>query len=104
MTDSTVLDTSASQVEAAADEICDFSTVTATGFFIGAGLTRTIGVYADTQAFEDTGDSLQVWLSDAADTNFEFGTTVSYASAANGYDVGQIVLRGDKFGGTLVKA
>lgn len=98
---STVVDSSANQIEAAADEICDFSTA---DMFVGAGLTKVLAVYADTQAFEDTGDSLQIWLSDAADTNLEFGTTITADSAANGYDVGTIVFRGDKFGGTLVKA
>ncbi|MDD5605933.1 MAG: hypothetical protein PHR51_01230 [Patescibacteria group bacterium] len=97
----TVVDSATTDLEAGADEICDFSTA---DMFIGAGLTKTLAVYADTQAFEDTGDSLQVWLSDAADGNFQFGTTITADSAANGYNVGTIVLRGDKFGGTLVKA
>lgn len=101
MSTSTVVDSATSDIEAAVDTICDFSTA---DMFVAAGQTKTLAVYADTQAYEDSGDSLQIWLSDAADANFEFGTTITADSAANGHDVGFIVLRGDKFGGTLVKA
>ena len=63
---------------------------------IPAGTSKTIYVYFDTGGATVAGDTLQLWLSDAAAANVEF----SISTAGAGNDVGTYVFKPDIYGPT----
>ena len=63
---------------------------------IPAGGSKTIYVYFDTGGATTAGDTLQLWLSDAAATNVEY----SISTAGAGNDVGTYVFKPDIYGPT----
>ena len=66
-------------------------------FSVAAGTTKYLYVYGTTTDFEDQGDSIQVWL-DNVDGDIDWGI-----NGAGSYNKGDILFKGDKFGGTFVK-
>jgi len=74
----------------------DFTDATLT---VPAGGYELIRVYADTTDFTTAGNSLQVWLDDAADANFSWGI----GGAVTVYETAVISFRGDIYGNTLGK-
>lgn len=72
----------------------DFSNAT---FTVPAGQTKYLYVYGTTTDFEDQGDSIQVWLDDE-DGDIDWGI-----NGVGSYNRGNIIFKGDKFGGTFVK-
>lgn len=90
------LASSQKELESGADIVCDFSLA---DFWVGAGSTKTLAIYADTGDYEDTGDSLQVWLDSM---NNQLGWSIE--GLLGNYHHGDILFRGKLFGGTLVKS
>ena len=90
-----VLDTiSAVDFDTAAEHAFDF---TSKSFTVPAGQTKYLYVYGTTTDFEDQGDSIQVWLNDSAND-------IDWAiNGVGSYNHGNIIFKGDKFGGTFVK-
>jgi len=74
---------------------CDFSTNSLT---VAKGTTEVIYVYADTASFEDSGDSIQIWLDDTAG-DIDWGI-----NGSGSFNKGDIIFRGDKYGGAFSKA
>lgn len=66
-------------------------------FTVPAGQTKKLYVYGDLTDFEDDGDSIQIWLDDAADANCTFGI-----DGTGGYAEGAIIFRGDIYAGSFV--
>lgn len=68
-------------------------------FVVPAGTTKYLYLYMNTTDLEDSGDSIQVWLDDAADANVQF----SIDSDLGAYQEAKILFRGDLYGGSLIK-
>jgi hypothetical protein len=64
---------------------------------IPAGQTKTVLVYGDITGFTTAGDTIQIWLDDA-DADIDWGI-----DGTGGYHKGNIIFRGDLYGGALVK-
>ncbi|MBU2214255.1 hypothetical protein KJ996_06515, partial [Patescibacteria group bacterium] len=75
---------------------CDFAT---RDLVVAAGTTETVSVYLDTTELATAGNSVQIWLDDNAAANLTWSISGNLAN----YATGDITLRGDKFGGSLVK-
>ena len=70
---------------------------TSTGpWTISAGQTEKLYVYGDTTDFEADGDTVQLWLDDAANANCKFGV-----DGDGNYSEGAILFRGDIFAGSF---
>lgn len=80
--------------DTAKEHVFDFSSKS---FTVAAGTTKYLYVYGTTTDFEDQGDSIQVWLDDV-DGDIDWGI-----NGAGSYNKGNIIFKGDKFGGTFVK-
>jgi len=80
--------------EATKEFAFDFSDA---AFTVPAGQTKYLYVYGTTTDFEDRGDSIQVWLDDV-DGDIDWGI-----NGVGSYNRGNIIFKGDKFGGTFVK-
>jgi len=80
--------------DATKEHVFDFATKS---FTVAAGTTKYLYVYGSTTDFEDQGDSIQVWLDDV-DGDIDWGI-----NGAGSYNKGNILFKGDKFGGTFVK-
>ena len=65
---------------------------------IPAGQTKKITVYADTTDFEDSGDSIQVYLDDNSNDNCIFGI-----DGVGAYSEGQKIFKGDIYAGSFTK-
>lgn len=70
-----------------------------TEFTVPAGETKYLYVYADTADFEDTGDSIQLWI-DAATDDIDWSINGNNAS----YSHGDLIFQGNKYGGALNKS
>ena len=64
---------------------------------VGKGSSEVIYVYANTTNFEDDGDNIQIWLDDVAG-DIDWGINNS-----GSYNHGNIIFRGDIYGGALAK-
>ncbi len=73
----------------------DFSTQS---FTVPAGTTKQLKVYADTQDFTNSGDSLQLELSPSSATNIDWGI-----DGSGSYNHADIIFKSDPFGKSLVK-
>ncbi len=92
--DGTVLDTDTIDLGTDAQVDFDFSSSALT---VAAGTTEYIYVYLDTTELATQGNSVQIWLDDvAADGTFGINSTGAYAR-------GNILFKGDIYGGALVK-
>jgi hypothetical protein len=76
------------------DVIFDFATK---DFVVPAGTTKYLYVYGDTTGFTTEGDLIQLWLDDAGG-NIDWGI-----DGTGSYNHGDIIFKGDKFGGTFVR-
>jgi len=93
--DGEVLDTiSGVDFDTDTEHTFDFSTKS---FTVPAGQTKYLYVYGTTTDFEDQGDSIQVWL-EASPNDIDWSI-----NGVGSYNHGNIIFKGDKFGGTLVK-
>ncbi|MCF7820155.1 MAG: hypothetical protein K9M44_01640, partial [Candidatus Pacebacteria bacterium] len=64
---------------------------------IPAGQTKTVLVYGDITGFTNAGDTVQIWLDDAA-ADIDWGI-----DGTGEYQRGNIIFKGDLYGGALVK-
>ncbi len=74
---------------------CNFATK---ALSVGAGTTEAIDVYLDTTSLSIAGKSVQLSLNDSLNSNFIWGIV-----GTGNYNTGTITLRGNKYGGSLVK-
>ena len=92
--DGTTLDVATDFAAGAAQHDFDFSSSALT---VSPGTTEKIYVYADTSGLEDDGDSIQMWLDDAAaDLNFAINNDDGE------YQEGDYVFKNDIFGAVFV--
>jgi len=92
--DGTTLDTDTINLGTDTQVDFDFSS---TALTVAAGTTEYIYVYLDTTELATQGNSVQIWLDDvAADCTFGVNGTGAYAR-------GNIIFKGDLYGGALVK-
>lgn len=75
---------------------CDFAS---RDLIVAAGTEEIVSVYLDTTELATAGNSVQVWLDDAADANLIWSIDGNLAN----YSTGTITFRGDKYAGSLVK-
>ncbi len=88
------LDTVAADFGVSNEAIFDFNDKT---FSVAAGTTKYLYVYGTTTNLTTQGDSIQVWLDDT-DGDIDWGI-----NGAGSYNKGNIIFKGDKFGGAFVK-
>jgi len=67
-------------------------------FVVPAGTTKYLYVYGDTTDFTTEGDIIQLWLDDSTPANIDWGI-----DGTGSYNHGDIIFKGDKFGGTFVR-
>ena len=68
-------------------------------FIVPAGQTKKLYLYGDTSMLEDDGDFIQVWLDD---NKHEIYWGVNGVTDENWYTRGDIIFRGDIYGGSFV--
>ncbi|MBI4122987.1 MAG: peptidoglycan-binding protein [Parcubacteria group bacterium] len=85
------------QVDESTSESVTFTFAT-TELRVPAGQTKTLLIYSDTTELDTDGDQIQLWLSDVADSNVEFGVD----GTSNAYRRGTIIFRPDIYAGSLV--